>query len=166
MTEVVSISQGNYFPRAANNGGYLLILIGIFISFAYILGGLPFLLIGIYLSFSFSGIDIDVNKGRYRDYAYYFGIKSNSSWKELKNYPYLSILQTRVSEGTFSRSNRYTEMTERYFDLFFLSKTHRKKIFIERFNDLEAAKKRAVQLSEIMHKPVARYQPEGSIRKK
>jgi hypothetical protein len=159
----IKIGQGNYFPKGAIYGGYLLLIIGLFTSLNLFIGGLPFMLIGFYLSFSYCGIEIEGAVGMYRLYVYYFGIKTNGEFKNLDVYPYLSILKTRESESTYSRTNVATEITESYYDLYFLNKNQHKKVFIERFNNLQACRKRADQLAQLLNKSITAYRPKGSI---
>lgn len=164
MLSIISISNGPYFPKVAIYGGYVAILIGMLSLAESSLLGFVFILIGIYLSFTYHGIDIEIASDKYRNYVSYIGIKVASAWKSLNPYSDLCILKTRESSARYSMSNQSNTSSESYFDIFLLNSSHRKKIFVERFSDLESAKEKAMMLANESNKKYTKYNPKGSIR--
>ena len=159
------INQGKYFPQAAINGGYIFIAFGIIGSTENVFIGIPIILLGIYLSFSTSGIEIDIDNKKFRDYAVYFGLRKGGKWRDLSKYPDLCLLKTRESTTTFARSNASVTYKDNYYDLFLMTSTHRSKVFIERFKNKDSAHIKARELERILGKELKTYSPNGSIPK-
>ena len=164
MSKEINVSQGKYFPKAFATYGYILMLVGLITFLGNIWAAFAMILIGIYLAFSFCGIEFDLAKNAYREYSIYFGIHSGGKWKDLSKLTDMSVLQTRVSETTYSRSNRTTTDSDTFYDVFLLSKTHRTKVFVERFKDKNFAFSKAKELSNTLNKEFKKYHPAGSIR--
>lgn len=166
MNSIISISNGPYFPKIANYGGYLAILFGMLSIVESPIFALVFILIGIYLSFTYHGIDLDIKSDKYRNYVSYTGIKVASAWKNLQPYSDLCILKTRESSARYSMSNQSNTTSESYFDIFLLNESHRKKIFVERFSDLDSAQEKVFLLAKELNKKHTKYNPSGGIRHK
>jgi len=142
--------------------GYFLTALGLFILvFLNFIAGFIFLILGLNIAFATSGIQIDPNKRLLRSYYGLFGLRFGK-WESLDDYKYLSVLQTRESTSTYSRSNRDITVTDLWFDICLLNENHRVKLIVKRLKSIEEAIKEIKVLSEAMGFRVVKYNPEVS----
>ena len=84
------------------------------------------------------------------------------SEEELEKYPDITKLSRNISRGTLSRSNRRTEDVRIIHSIVLLSSNHRKKIYIESFEESETAIERLKTLSKELNKNIVKYNPKVS----
>lgn len=158
----MNLDHGYVFPVPAIVGGLVLLISGLFLlaSFEFLpsIIGLGLAALGGYIAFTKTGLEIDLDKNQFREYTRYYGIISGE-WKDLKDYPFVSLLRNRYTQSTFSRSNRETSISEHVYEVFILSKNHRSKIFVKQFSDKEVAKQELNKFIESTGLEWVKYHP-------
>ena len=169
MKKIIDSKIENYFPSAMSFVGYFLIFLGLlflyFQSYGFrislFLVGLTFLFIGINISFAKSGIQIDPDEKKYREYYGLFGLRYGK-WKALDKFKYLTILHNRETVSTYSRSNRSIDISDLWFDICLLNENHRQKLIVMRFKSKDKAIEKIKNLSALLGFDVVKYSPEIS----
>lgn len=162
MTDNLSQDVGNTFPPTLNFVGKIVFAAGVLLVFFGPLVGLFGMVVGAYLGFSKNVVILNPVEQTYRDAITIFGIKFGKA-KTYKNYPFLSVLRTKVSSGVYSQTNRHAKTsTELYYDVYFLSQSHRERVLIRRFKSNFEAKESAQELGKILSKSVVMYSPKVS----
>ena len=158
---------GKLFPPAMRTAGWMFLLIGLYFLLNTIYMGLiPFALValvmfllGYFIAITPHGILIDIKQNKYKNYTSIFGYKQGN-WKSLKNYPFITIIQNKVSTYAFSSSNRSAVTSENiYFDICLLDKTHQYKLLIKRLKDKIQALDDIKELAKELQVEVTRYKP-------
>ena len=107
------------------------------------------------------GFQIDCTKGKCREYAKAFWIKKGD-WKNLTDFPFVAVLKSQKGYTTASMSNRTVTATNPFFEVFLLSETHRTKIQVALFKDLETAKSFAKEFASVVERKYTAYSPQIS----
>ena len=151
-----------YFPPALRSIGYLFMGIGVAMAFGSPITGIALALAGAAISFTVSGVQIDPDRGRIRDYTGLFMIKLGK-WAPLDGYSDIAVLRKRIKTAAYSRANLSTTTSDEVaFDICLLDKTHRKKRVIERHLNADAAEERAKALARTLGSKYGQYNPEIS----
>lgn len=157
MEKVISNRLGWSFPFPFMAVGGFMVLGGL-LSLGETLLGFILIAIGLFPCVSTYGIQIDVDARKFRNYTSYFGFK-RGTWEGLDEKPFVSVLNTRTSQRFLSRANNSTTLVSSSCDVCLLSKSHREKTVVEKFDMKEPAIKRAEELALILGFPVVRYSP-------
>ena len=162
MNKIIDNKLEKFFPTAMSFVGYFLTALGLFIlvNSGFIAGSI-FLILGLNIAFATSGIQIDPKKRLLRSYYGLFGLRFGK-WKSLDDYKYLSVLQTRESTSTYSRSNRDITVMDLWFDICLLNENQRNKLIISRLKSSDEAVKELKVLIEAMGFSAVKYNPEVS----
>ena len=139
--------------------GYIILAISLFIIITgnWILGSI-LTLFAVFISFSFSGLEIDISKNRYKEFSVYFGIKIGK-WLSLDKYIYLSVLCNKEIYETHGRANVTTSDSIKYFEVYMLDITHAEKLLIKKFKDPDIALKYAEYFSGVLNMELTDYNP-------
>jgi len=141
---------------------FYVIVVALFDSF---LIGIPVILVGGLGAFTRGGVQLDLINKMYRKYTSYYGIKTGK-WKSFSSYPFLAVLSSTVSKTTSSKGQTALTTKDKYFDLCLLTKTHRKKIFVKRHENMESAISDARLLANELEVEYTKYTPVVSDRTK
>jgi hypothetical protein len=140
---------------------------GVFLFFSLLLI-LVFPILGMPLSLFFGfaltssyGFQIDAGRGRCREYSKAFGIK-RGAWQQLADFPFVAVLKSQKGYTAASMSNRTVTNTDPVFEVFLLSETHRTKIQVAEFKDLEKAKSFAKEFATVVERKFTTYSPQIS----
>lgn len=158
--EIIKLKSGKFFPTQMLMVGYLLGLISIStIIFGSAIWGVVTFLFCVLIVIAPDGIQLDPLNQTYRKYPITFFTKYG--WKSLENYPDITILSRDISQTLNSAKTmgNSTTFTDRYHDIFLLTKSHRKKLFIKRFENVDEAKIELRFFAEKLDKKVAKYNP-------
>ena len=164
MNEIIDNNHGQSFSTGLVFGGYILVIFGIIFLVGNPLIGVATFLLGGYIVFTRTGIMINPQTKQYKDYTQYFGIKTGE-WKDLSKYSDLSVLKTRMLTSSFSRSNRPLNEVNHYYNIYLLSKSHRKKLLFRRFEIKEEAMAEANKMAKLLSKELKAYHPQGAVSK-
>lgn len=145
-------------------GAYVALLTGLafivlsnhFLSFFI---GLVILLASLYVLTTRSGIIIDSKLKMYKAYTSYFGIK-RGVWKSMGKLTDIAILNIRMSSSLLSRGNARISALETVYKVYFLSKTHRTRVFVKSFVEAIAAEELMRDLSKDLGLQIAKYNPQ------
>lgn len=129
---------------------------------------LVFPILGVPLSLFFGfaltssyGFQIEAGRGRCREYSKAFGIK-RGAWQQLADFPFVAILKSQKGYTAASMSNRTVTTTDPIFEVFLLSETHRTKIQVAEFKDLEKARSFAKEFATVVERKYTTYSPQIS----
>jgi len=147
MKTIIDNKIETLVPTTAVYSGYLFLLIGIIALFSQAFLGLGLIGIGILIGFSTSGVQIDLEKKLIKDYVKCFGI-AFGRWGNIEGFQDISVLSTRQSSTTYSRSNRALTQIEIFYDVYFLNSTHRLKMKVKRCKEQDEAIKEAQILAD------------------
>lgn len=152
---------GKVFPPAIVYGSYLIFALGIY-STLFNFFGLLFVLLGAFGAFARNGMLLNPEKDSYKSYTWFLGLKLGS-WQSMEGYSDLSILKSKQSTKAYSRAMIETETSnEEFYDIYLLSKNHRKKLLIKRSSLYDQAKIEAELLAQALNRPLVPYQPQLS----
>lgn len=163
MTRIIDNKIENILPAPGIFAGYVMLGLGILILFSYPLGGLVLLMAGIFISFSTSGVQIDPRERQIKDYTKCFGI-AFGKWENIEIYKDISVLSTRQTYTAYSRANVSMTDAEKFYDVYLLDTTHRKKMKVKRCKGQEEALKEAQLLAEMLELNFTKYNPVISSR--
>lgn len=117
---------------------FLVLSIGFISNYKWFLGVL-FLLLASFLFFTYSGIEIDTETKQIKSYYSIFGILKRGKWQSLEKYKGVTLVPMKKVNTTFSRSNRQTSTTERYFQIYLVNKAKKPALPIKKCKTLDAA---------------------------
>ena len=163
MKKVIDNKLEHLFTPSMTVGGYILMAMSVFafMEGAYIVGVLV-IVAGGFVSFAKNGILIDPNLKRAKQYIGYLGLRIGK-WKSMEQYCHITILRSRESSTTYSRSNRVTTTSaETFYDVTLLDKTHRQKLGVIRLKGEKQAAEAAKELVKILGFDFVKYTPEVS----
>lgn len=119
----------------------------------------PLILIGVVVFLLGSGLEIDPNQMRYREYKS-LAWKRRGTWKSLSAYAAIIIL---VKLGTKTRPGpnlaiQHSLKTEEY-QIYFTDKNHRLRLYITDFPEGDKAQQYAAEIANKTGLPVERFNP-------
>lgn len=153
---------GKFFPPAIRTIGYVFLVVGILLMLDNPLLGLALALLGTTIVFIKSGIQIDPENKRLKEYTGLFGLKIGK-WKGMEEFTDVSILQKRIVSTAISRANRpATTSDEIVYDVCLLNKSHRKLQVVHRLTDKNKSIEEASQLAKVLNLKYGPYNPEIS----
>ena len=152
---------GSPLPKAALVFAYVLVFIGIVQLIDNPILGIPLTLFSGYLAFQFQGSEIDLKEKRLRFFTSYLGIRFGK-WLPLENFPFVSIIRRKTTTTTYSRSMQSVDITNDFYSVVLLSKSHRTKLVLLNKGDMETCAARAAEISESLGLPVVPYNPQIS----
>lgn len=116
--------------------------------------GVIFLLLASFLFFSYSGIEIDTATKQIKSYNIVFGLFKRGKWQSLDKYKGVTLVPMKKINTTFSRSNRQTSTTERYFQIYLVNKTNKPELPIKKCKTLDSAQDSLDEFSIWLKMPV------------
>lgn len=135
--------------------GLTFTLIGIvFILDAVWLFGFLFLLVALFLFFSYSGVEINTETKKIKAYNNFFGLIKKGKWESLNQYKGITLVPMRTTQTIFSRSNRQTTSTDRYFMIYLINAGLKPKLPIKKCKNIEDAQNSLDEFSIWLKMPV------------
>lgn len=149
---------GSQIPLPAMIFGYFLIFMGI----GY-LGEIPYLamvmlLLGAYLGFQGQGAEVDLEQNKMRVYTSYLSVRIGK-WRNLKDFPFISVVRRKTSERTFGMSANYVEVKKSFHSVCLLNKSHHTRIVLVNIEGEQAAIKAAKELANTFNLEYTMYNP-------
>lgn len=138
MSTIIDHINGKSFPQPAINGGYVFMLFSpVFLMDSPFLG-VGLFLVGILLSFTVTGIRIDCENKRFKEYTRYYWIKIGS-WKSLNDYPFITVITDHESSVAFSFRENDSSMDEAVYGIYLLNRDRSHKVLIQKYKDKDEA---------------------------
>ena len=78
------------------------------------------------------------------------------------DFPFVAILKLKKGHVTAGMFNRTVTTTDEFFEIYLLSETHRTKIQVAEFKDLEKAKSFAKEFATVAERKLTTYSPQIS----
>ncbi|MBT3382081.1 MAG: hypothetical protein HN778_11560 [Prolixibacteraceae bacterium] len=116
--------------------------------------GIPFLLVACFLLFTFSGVEINTDKQQIKTYYKIFGLIKRGKWISLNKFKGVTLVHMKKTQTTFSRSNRQTSTTNKYFQIYLVNKANKPELPIKRCKVLEEAQNNLDEFSIWLKIPV------------
>lgn len=139
--------------------GILFVFAGLIFTYFELYQFLFFTPLGVILLSHNSGLELDFENQKYRQYSSFFG-KKKGEWLSLASYTALIILRKDgktnlvATRSTFSSTLRYNE-----YQVFLTDHTHRKRLYLKHFDTHEQARKFALDFMEKTGIPLERFDP-------
>lgn len=150
---------GSLFPPTVKFVGRIVFVAGVLAMFGLPLIGIFLMLAGAFVGFSVTGVKLFPAEGAYQLYIGLFGLRFGKR-KSYQNYPFLSVMRTKVTSSAFSVTNRNASTgSNLYFDVYLLSQSHRERILVRRYSSQFEAKQKAQELGTVLSKKVVMYHP-------
>lgn len=118
------------------------------------IAGAGFTILATFLLFTSSGIIIDTEKKRIKPYYNLFGIYKHGTWESLDQYVGVTLVPMKKTQAVYSRSNRQTSSTEKYFEIFLVNKNKRPAVPIKKCKTPEVAQNSLDEFSIWLKMPV------------
>lgn len=126
---IIRFSNGPILGKSAKFAGYILLLPLFTLQPLAIIFALP----GALLIFSKDGFEFDCLSKKYRLSLQLFGFYHVGKWKDFAKIEGVFLTHQNVTEGAFSRSNRFTSSTEKLYVLYLRVKNPLEHIAITSF---------------------------------
>jgi len=150
------------FPPATRYSFYVIMAAGLINLAFQPIAGFVAILVSIFVIFAQNGLCLDPQKNQYQSYTKFLGLKMGK-WQSLEEYADLCILKTKQSTKAYSRAMVESETSsEVFYDIYLVSKNHRKKLLIKRSSLFDQAKIEAELLAQALERPLVAYQPQLS----
>lgn len=111
---IIRFSNGPTLGKSAKFAGYILL----FPLLTFQPLALVFAIPGAFFIFSKDGFEINCDTKKYRLTLSLFGFYSIGKWSDFSKIEGVFLTHQNVSEGVFSRSNRFTSSTEKLYVLY------------------------------------------------
>ena len=121
---------------------------------AHWIAGILATLIAWFLLLSFSGIQIDAEKGILRPYNCWFGILKTGKWKTLEPYIGLTLVPMKKVYTVYSRSNRSITNKKVEFRVYLVNRSQKPALAIKCCKKQETAQNSLDELAIWLHLPV------------
>ncbi len=118
------------------------------------LPGVALLLVAGFLFFTYSGIEIDTEKRKIKPYYKVFGLIKRGKWIPLNKYKGVTLVPMKKVRTTFSRSNRQTSTTDKYFQIYLVNKANKPELPIKKCRIFEDAQNSLDEFSIWLRMPV------------
>lgn len=177
---VKTIYKGKSFSKSTVIVGYLLVLLALYLLYSSLWGSISkeidlsyefyfifipiFILFGLFISLSTDWVYIDLRKQTVKVYSKVLGFNIGSNQK-LSIYYCTSILSrnlnTRIGGYTLGGAAYIPEanIKELKYDVVLLTKNHREKLLLNRFDSFDKAKKFGDMIASYIKKPLLKYNP-------
>jgi hypothetical protein len=138
MSVYIDSVTSKAFPQPAINMGYVFMLFSPVFVLDKALISIALFLSGLLLSFSVSGLRIDLEKKRFKEYNRYFGFKFGT-WLPLNDFPFVTLIASQESSVAFSFKKDDTENDETIYGIYLLNRERSKKVLIKKFQNQDEA---------------------------
>lgn len=157
----IDYKQNRVFPLMFVMIGATLCLCGLILLSSFnsnAIVGLVLLAIGVIIVFTRKGAIIDFRERKIKYYIGLFFIRIGN-WKTIESYSFISILHLNQQSSGYSRTGiKFTEKTKVY-RIYLLNNSHREKLKINDFKDLEIATLEANKIAKKLNFEFVIYNP-------
>lgn len=148
------------FPPTMRYIGILMMFSSPMICFESVVVSILVGSLGAWFAFRKSGVQLQpLNKLR-REYTSFL-LKKGKGYS-YEEYPYMAVLSGREGYAAYSRTMVEQKITEEVFDIFLLSKDHRKRLIVARGNDRNDAVGKGQRLARTIGLEWTTYNPKVS----
>ncbi len=135
--------------------GYTFLATGlIFVFNNSVIAGILISFISLFFTFSFSGVEIDTDNKRIKQYNKIFGIFKTGQWKRLDAYIGLTLVPMRRVNTIASRANLTNTTIKKDYRIFLVNKAKKPAIAIKVCNNMENAQTSLDEFSIWLKLPV------------
>lgn len=159
----MEIKIGQSFPPTILFVSKLFTVVGLLFLLLIPILGFIILAISTFIWSTSYGFETNKFSGQFREYGRTFGIKWGK-WQNLDQFPDMTILTLKEGLTVRSRSNVSLTVVENYYGIYLLTSSHRTKILVNKFKDLEEAKDFITPIALSLKKEVVQYNPAISER--
>ena len=136
--------------------GSILLIFSVFLLVVNSIVGIILMLLGGFICTSNYGVQIDLTKGKIREYGSLFFIKSGK-WIDLDQLKIVAILPKTSGNQIYFASNQSFALTEKSYDVCLFSKNIRNKIVINTFDRKDLAENYAKKIRETLNLEFVNY---------
>lgn len=122
-----------------------------------------FVLVSSFVSFTYSGVEIDTNNRKIKNYYRLFGLIKTGKWKSLDSYLGVTLIPMQRIYRIYSRTNRTTSSTEKDYRIYLVSKSKRPAFAIKKCKTRQQAQDSLDEFSIWLQFPV--FSPKRSFHK-
>lgn len=158
MENKITSRMGFSFPFHILLGSISMSVAGIVAVFENPLLGIGLIVVGSFFWSSSYGSQIDFDKGVFREFGTIFGIK-RGEWKKLEKLKDVTILVGQQKTAIMANVVQVGTSTDDRYEVCLLNESHRVRIVIQKYKDLEEAKTFAASLATKMNGSVVKYSP-------
>ena len=146
MNKPLHFKTHYFFPTPSRYLGYIITIIGIIGVFTRGIEVLFICPIGIGLSFTRSGVLVDKENSRLKEYTNIFGFK-NGKWKLLTLYPYITVLTITEKAQYIVTQMLSFSSKQMVYRITLLNENHYEKILLRQLNDKDLAHAEAKRIA-------------------
>lgn len=159
----MEIRLGRSFPPVTRFFSLPIALFGLYILFIAPILGITIVAVCSFIWSTSYGFETNKFTEEFREYGSALGIKWGK-WQKMDQFPDITILT--LKEGYTVRSRLYlsTTVMESYYGIYLLTSSHRTKILVNKFKDLQKAKDFITPIALELNKEVVQYNPAISER--
>lgn len=151
--------NGKLFPSNRMLIGYVFLVSSIFVAIINLYIAVPVFLLGLFICFTRYGIIIDPEKNSYHEYTVYLGLIKIGKTLKYNPTEFLTVIPTRQSSTTYSRTNSSYINTEYFFSICLLNDRYRNKRELTKFDQKSMATDIAKNLADRMGVEYFEYDP-------
>ncbi len=139
------------FSPSGRFAGWIFMLMGMAVIINLEWWGILLLLFGAFFALTRTGVIINFDHARIREYSVLFGFKFGQ-WKKLGQYEIVRIYSRKKSYITYSWSNRQHQHIENVFEIELLKKYREKGLVIDKSYSLDEAREKAEKYQKLLKK--------------
>jgi len=140
------------FGSAGSFTGYILLAVGLVTINSWV--GIILVLIGAFFALSFTGITIDKEENRCRQFTQLFGLFKVGDWEELSAFNEITFQKNESVFRVNSQSNRSISTKSNSYLIYLLTKFTQNKMVVKKCKDKDIAKIEANKLSQFLNIPI------------
>ncbi|WP_297097781.1 hypothetical protein [uncultured Draconibacterium sp.] len=110
--------------------------------------------VGWFLLGSYSGVDIDTEKQRFRSFNMWFGVLKTGKWEPVAKYLGLTLISMNKVYSLYSRSNRNITSKKKEFRVYFVNTKKRPAIAVKKCKTNDEAQRCMDEMAIWLHLPV------------
>ncbi len=121
--------------------GYSFLFSGIFnLTMQQWVGGIIISIIGSFLLFTYSGVEIDTEKKKIKQYYKLFGFIKTGKWKPVgKKYIGVTLVRLKEVQNVFSRSNKWGSTHKIVYKIYLVNQLKKPELAIKKCSNRDSA---------------------------
>ena len=154
----MKIKLGPSFPPVTRFFSIPISIFALVFLFSAPIPAIIIFLIGAFIWSTSYGFETNKYTGKFREYGSALGLEWGK-WDDLDKFPDMALLT--LNEGYAVRVRLYlsTEVVESYYGVYLLTSSHRTKVLVNKFKNLEKAKEFITQTAMELNKEYVQYNP-------
>ena len=134
--------------------GYIFMATGILIATQSLIFGISIIVLAAFFAFSYSGVEIDTDNRRIKQYTKIFGLFKIGGWKSMDAFLGLTLIPMRKVSSIASRANLTTSTIHRDYRIYLVSKARKPAFAIKKCQSREQAQNSIDEFSIWLKMPV------------